>query len=80
MQLEAIQHAVLIGDECHPQARVKSRVSDEAGFGRSLFGRLGLFGHPEDLPNMQYRMHPKISSFPNHKFYKDQIRDVWSVL
>ncbi|KAI3869984.1 hypothetical protein MKW92_049526 [Papaver armeniacum] len=27
MQLKAIQHAVLIGDECHPQARVKSRVS-----------------------------------------------------
>ncbi|KAI3921007.1 hypothetical protein MKW92_046638, partial [Papaver armeniacum] len=39
MQLKAIQHAVLIGDECHPQARVKSRVSDEAGFGRSLFER-----------------------------------------
>ncbi|KAI3945648.1 hypothetical protein MKW92_004847, partial [Papaver armeniacum] len=25
MQLDAIRHAVLIGDECHPQARVKSR-------------------------------------------------------
>ncbi|XP_026439182.1 uncharacterized protein LOC113337813 [Papaver somniferum] len=53
MQLEAIRHAVLIGDECHPQARVKSRVSDEAGFGRSLFERLGFFGHSEDLLNMQ---------------------------
>ncbi|KAI3970213.1 hypothetical protein MKW92_052700 [Papaver armeniacum] len=27
MQLEAIRHAILIGDECHPQAMVKSRVS-----------------------------------------------------
>ncbi|KAI3893034.1 hypothetical protein MKW92_025987 [Papaver armeniacum] len=80
MQLKAIQHAVLIGDECHPQARVKSRVSDEAGFGRSLFERLGLFGHSEDLLNMQYRMHPEISSFPNRKFYKDQIIDAPSVL
>ncbi|XP_026408999.1 regulator of nonsense transcripts 1 homolog [Papaver somniferum] len=44
MQLKAIQHAVLIGNECHPQARVKSRVSVEAGFGRSLFERLGLLG------------------------------------
>ncbi|RZC57176.1 hypothetical protein C5167_004483 [Papaver somniferum] len=80
MQLEAIRHAILIGDECHPQAMVKSRVSDEAGFGRSLFERLGLFGHSEDLLNMQYRMHPAISSFPNRKFYKDQIIDAPSVL
>ncbi|MCL7051102.1 hypothetical protein MKW94_010686 [Papaver nudicaule] len=27
LQLEAIRHAVLIGDECHPRASVKSRVS-----------------------------------------------------
>lgn len=27
MQLKAIQHAVLIGDECHPQARVKIKGS-----------------------------------------------------
>ncbi|KAI3858832.1 hypothetical protein MKX03_015769 [Papaver bracteatum] len=80
MQLEAIRHALLIGDECHPQARVKSRVSDEAGFGRSLFERLSLFGHSEDLLNMQYRMHPEISSFPNRKFYKGQIIDAPSVL
>ncbi|KAI3891248.1 hypothetical protein MKW98_007553 [Papaver atlanticum] len=75
MQLEAIRHTVLIGDECHPRARVRSRVSDEADFGRSLFERLGLFGHAEDLLNVQYRMHPEISSFPNRKFYKEQIID-----
>ncbi|MCL7028345.1 hypothetical protein MKW94_019845 [Papaver nudicaule] len=80
MQLEAIRHTVLIGDEYHAQARVKSRVSDEAGFGRSLFERLGLFGHSEDLLNMQYRMLPAISTFPNRRFYKDQIVDAPSVL
>ncbi|KAI3890557.1 hypothetical protein MKX03_036105 [Papaver bracteatum] len=80
MQLEAIRHTVLFGDECHPQARVKSWVADEAGFGRSLFERLGLFEHSEDLLNMQYRMHPEISSFPNRKFYKDQMIDAPSVL
>ncbi|KAI3970370.1 hypothetical protein MKX01_024017 [Papaver californicum] len=78
-QLKAIRHAVLIGDECHPEARVKSRVSDEAGFGRSSFKRLGLFGHSEELLNIQYRMHPEISSFPNRKFYKNQIIDAPSV-
>ncbi|XP_026456289.1 regulator of nonsense transcripts 1 homolog [Papaver somniferum] len=79
MQLIAIQHAVLIGDECHPQARVKSRASDEAGFGRSLFERLSSFGHLRDLLNVQYRMHPDISSFPNQFFYKSQIMDASSV-
>ncbi|KAI3981019.1 hypothetical protein MKX01_012174 [Papaver californicum] len=78
-QLKAIRHAVLIGDECHPEARVKSRVSDEAAFGRSSFKRLGLFGHSEDLLNIQYRMHPEISYFPNRKFYKDHIIDAPSV-
>ncbi|KAI3898566.1 hypothetical protein MKX03_030491 [Papaver bracteatum] len=80
MQLEAIRHTVLIGDECHPRARVRSRVSDEADFGRSLFERLGLFGHSEDLLNVQYRMHPEISSFPNRRFYKEQIIDAPRVL
>ncbi|KAI3949299.1 hypothetical protein MKW98_023236 [Papaver atlanticum] len=80
MQLEAIRHVVLVGDECHPRARVRSRVSDEADFGRSLFERLGLFGHSEDVLNMQYIMRPEISSFPNRKFYKDQIIDAPSVL
>ncbi|KAI3920530.1 hypothetical protein MKX01_000869 [Papaver californicum] len=44
------------------------------------FERLGFFGHSEDLHNMQYRMHPEISSFQNRKFYKNQIKDVQSVL
>ncbi|KAI3836537.1 hypothetical protein MKX03_031403 [Papaver bracteatum] len=61
--------------------RIESvQVSDAADFGSSLFERLGLFGHSEDVLNMQYRMHPEISSFPNRKFYKDHIIDAPSVL
>ncbi|KAF8398739.1 hypothetical protein HHK36_014597 [Tetracentron sinense] len=75
LQLSDIRHAILIGDECQLPAMVHSKVSDEAGFGRSLFGRLSLLGHSKHLLNMQYRMHPSISSFPSSKFYLNQILD-----
>lgn len=32
-------------------------------------------GHPKHLLNVQYRMHPSISRFPNSKFYSSQISD-----
>ncbi|KAI9169121.1 hypothetical protein LWI28_007298 [Acer negundo] len=75
LQLPGVQHAVLIGDENQLPAMVKSRVSDKAGFGRSLFERLSSLGHTKHLLNIQYRMHPSISSFPNSNFYLDQISD-----
>jgi hypothetical protein len=52
-----------------------SQISDEAGFGRSLFERLSSLGHSKHLLNIQYRMHPSISFFPNSKFYHKQILD-----
>ncbi|OVA06987.1 UvrD-like Helicase [Macleaya cordata] len=79
LQLGGIRHAILIGDECQLPALVNSKVSEEAGFGRSLFERLSSLGHSKDLLNMQYRMHPKISSFPNAKFYLNQILDAPNV-
>ena len=47
----------------------------EAGFGRSLFERLSSQNYPKHLLNMQYRMHPSISVFPNSEFYQKQIQD-----
>jgi len=52
-----------------------SQISDEAGFGRSLFERLSSLGHSKHLLNIQYRMHPSISFFPNSNFYHKQILD-----
>lgn len=49
------------------------QLSEEAGFGRSLFERLSSMGHSKHLLNMQYRMHPSISQFPNSNFYDNQI-------
>ncbi|KAI3957815.1 hypothetical protein MKW92_040642 [Papaver armeniacum] len=42
MQIKGIRYAILIGDECQLPAMVASKVSDDAGFGRSLFERLHL--------------------------------------
>ncbi|KAI3794403.1 hypothetical protein L1987_37034 [Smallanthus sonchifolius] len=44
-------------------------------FGRSLFERLVLSEHKKHLLNVQYRMHPSISQFPNREFYNKSILD-----
>ncbi|XVE90671.1 hypothetical protein DITRI_Ditri20bG0095800 [Diplodiscus trichospermus] len=74
-QLPGLRHAVLIGDERQLPAVIKSKFSGEAEFGRSLFERLVLLGHKKQLLNVQYRMHPAISSFPNKEFYDGKILD-----
>ncbi|CAN8267582.1 unnamed protein product [Cochlearia groenlandica] len=75
LQLPGIQHSILIGDERQLPAMVESQIALEAGFGRSLFERLALLGHKKYLLNMQYRMHPSVSIFPNKEFYEMKIQD-----
>ncbi|ONI29819.1 hypothetical protein PRUPE_1G215600 [Prunus persica] len=79
LQLPGVKHAVLVGDECQLPATVNSNVSVRAGFSRSLFERLSSMGHSKHLLNMQYRMHPSISLFPNSYFYNNQILDAPNV-
>ncbi|OEL29012.1 hypothetical protein BAE44_0009969 [Dichanthelium oligosanthes] len=47
----------------------------EAGFGVSLFKRLAMLGFKKHILNMQYRMNPCISLFPNAWFYDGMITD-----
>ncbi|XP_044475327.1 uncharacterized ATP-dependent helicase C29A10.10c-like [Mangifera indica] len=75
LQLLGLNHTILIGDECQLPAMVKSKVTDEASFGRSLFERLSSLGRSKHLLNTQYRMHPSISCFPNSYFYNNRIWD-----
>ncbi|CAI8586619.1 unnamed protein product [Vicia faba] len=78
--LSDINHAVLVGDERQLQAMVESCVSFKVGFGRSLFARLSTLGHPNHFLNIQCKMHPAISSFPNSHFYLNQILDAPNVV
>ncbi|XP_062185855.1 uncharacterized protein LOC133889346 [Phragmites australis] len=80
LRLPALKHAILIGDECQLPATVKSKVCTDALFGRSLFERLSSLGHEKHLLNMQYRMHPSISLFPNISFYDGKISDAPCVM
>ncbi|KAK7400973.1 hypothetical protein VNO78_12282 [Psophocarpus tetragonolobus] len=77
--LPGISHAILVGDERQLPAMVRSNVSNDAGFGRSLFQRLSSLGYPKYILNMQHRMHPKISSFPNSYFYHNQVQNAPNV-
>ncbi|CAJ1960717.1 unnamed protein product [Sphenostylis stenocarpa] len=75
LQLGGLHHVILIGDERQLPAVVKSQVSQEAEYGRSLFERLVSLGYKKNLLNIQYRMHPSISLFPNKEFYEEQLSD-----
>ncbi|KAL3731199.1 hypothetical protein ACJRO7_028125 [Eucalyptus globulus] len=75
LQLPGVKRLILVGDECQLPAMVESEVSSGARFGRSLFERLSSLGYLRQLFNIQYRMHPSISLFPNLKFYQNQILD-----
>nr|XP_023903769.1 helicase SEN1-like [Quercus suber] len=80
LQLSGLRHAILIGDERQLPAMVQSKISTNAEFGRSLFERLVMLGHQKHLLDVQYRMHPSISFFPNKEFYNSQISDAPNVI
>ncbi|KAL2487579.1 uncharacterized protein Fot_40871 [Forsythia ovata] len=79
LQLPGLRHAILVGDDWQLPASVISKLSEEAGFGRCLFGRLSSLGYSRHLLNVQYRMHPSISRFPNSNFYHNKMLDATSV-
>ncbi|KAK7333893.1 hypothetical protein VNO80_30674 [Phaseolus coccineus] len=55
--LPGINNAILVGDELQLPSMVRSNVSKEAGFGRSLFERLSSLGYTKSLLSLQHRMH-----------------------
>ncbi|XP_058179715.1 uncharacterized protein LOC131298335 isoform X3 [Rhododendron vialii] len=75
LKLPGLRHAILIGDERQLPAMVQSKICQPAEFGRSLFERLVILGHKRLLLNVQFRMHPSISLFPNKEFYESKILD-----
>ncbi|KAH9606724.1 hypothetical protein KSS87_003788 [Heliosperma pusillum] len=79
LQLPGVRNALLIGDDRQLPAMVQSKLSGNVNFGRSLFQRLASLGKKKHLLNIQYRMHPTISSFPNRKFYENSIVDASNV-
>jgi senataxin len=73
-------HAVLVGDPNQLPATIFSISGRLTRFDRSLFQRLEEAGHVVHMLNLQYRCHPKISSFPRRIFYEGSLLDGPNVL
>lgn len=65
----------LVGDPNQLPATVLSARASEYSYSKSLFKRLMNAGYPVHMMNMQYRMHPAISSFPSTEFYGGKLLD-----
>lgn len=75
-----VEKVILIGDPYQLPATCISQDSNVTLFNRSLFERL-LDAHIKPyFLNMQYRMAPKIRSFPSARFYHDRLVDAESIL
>ncbi|KAF5198891.1 UvrD-like Helicase, ATP-binding domain, P-loop containing nucleoside triphosphate hydrolase, partial [Thalictrum thalictroides] len=68
-QLKGLRHVILIGNAHGLPAPTKSKISEDVGFARSLFERLGSYCPPKKHLDIQYRMHPEISYFPSTRFF-----------
>lgn len=75
LQMKDVKQLVLVGDQKQLPATVMSQLALKNGYARSLFERLQCLGHSCQLLNMQYRMHPTISAFPNKQFYNCKLKN-----
>jgi senataxin len=72
-----VKKTIMIGDPQQLPATVFSTMATQFLYERSLFARFTASMNAENvlLLNTQYRMHPQISLFPNHHFYKGLLVD-----
>jgi len=68
-------HVVLVGDHFQLPPVVQSQEAAAKGLDLSLFERLMQQGVPSALLQVQYRMHPALSAFPNTRFYAGRLVD-----
>ncbi|KII90282.1 hypothetical protein PLICRDRAFT_40479 [Plicaturopsis crispa FD-325 SS-3] len=74
--MKGSRHIALIGDHKQLPPVITSREAQAQGLGISLFERLTEEGHvPSIMLDIQYRMHPNISSFPRSEFYNYMLID-----
>jgi len=73
--MKGSQHLVLVGDHEQLPPVVQSDAAKQGGLGKSLFERLLEAGAPSAMLQVQYRMHPSLSAFPNTQFYNGLLAD-----
>jgi len=72
---KASKRVILLGDHCQLPPTIHSIDAAEQGLEVSMFERLVSRGLRYSMLRTQYRMHPDISSFPNHRFYGGKLMD-----
>ncbi len=69
------KRAVFIGDPKQLPATIFSKTCEKYLYDQSIFHRLQLVRYPVHMLDVQYRMHPMISSFISSQFYASQLKD-----
>ncbi|XP_038977123.1 uncharacterized protein LOC120107765 [Phoenix dactylifera] len=75
LQLHGLQHTTLVGGDCSLPAIVVSKNLHSIGYKRSLLERISYLCKPDCTLEVQYRMHPEISYFPNKKLFNWKLVD-----
>mmetsp|Transcript_50709 Transcript_50709/g.107578 ORF Transcript_50709/g.107578 Transcript_50709/m.107578 type:complete len:890 (-) Transcript_50709:120-2789(-) len=68
---------IMVGDPKQLPATCFSAVAKQHRYERSLFQRLQESNMKVNMLQIQYRMHPAISSFPSQRFYEGKLQDAW---
>ncbi|XP_070541842.1 regulator of nonsense transcripts 1-like [Ptychodera flava] len=66
---------ILVGDHCQLGPVVMCKKAARAGLSQSLFERLVVLGIRPIRLQVQYRMHPTLSSFPSNIFYEGSLQN-----
>ena len=69
------EHVTLVGDHCQLGPVIMCKKAAHAGLTQSLFERLILVGGRPIRLQVQYRMHPCLSSFPSNTFYDGALQN-----
>ncbi|VDL74700.1 unnamed protein product [Nippostrongylus brasiliensis] len=73
--VRGVRQLILVGDHCQLGPVILCKKASKAGLSQSLFERLVLLGNRPIRLQVQYRMHPELSSFPSNVFYEGSLQN-----
>lgn len=75
-----MKRLILVGDEHQLPPTVFSKAGVQKGYATSLFARLVALRYPVSMLDVQYRMHPRISSWTSSHIYSNNLSDGANVM
>uniref|UniRef100_A0A915E9R4 DNA helicase n=1 Tax=Ditylenchus dipsaci TaxID=166011 RepID=A0A915E9R4_9BILA len=73
--VKGVRQLVLVGDHCQLGPVVMCKKAGTSGLSQSLFERLVLLANRPLRLQVQYRMHPCLSSWPSNVFYEGSLQN-----